>query len=40
MSAFYETVVEEATLAWLEHLGYAIKHAAGDSEGMMRNFYE
>src|SRR5437879_1043798 len=26
MSAFYETVVEESALAWLESLGYAVKH--------------
>lgn len=35
MSNFTETVVEDATLAWLESLGYAVLHgpdiAAGES---------
>ena len=26
MTAFTESVVEEATLAWLEELGYAVLH--------------
>lgn len=35
MTRFTESVVEDAALAWLEVLGYAVKHgpviAAGDS---------
>jgi hypothetical protein len=31
--SFTESVVEDAALAWLESLGYAIKHAAGDRAG-------
>ena len=26
MASFAESVVEDATLAWLESLGYAVKH--------------
>lgn len=33
MSDFTESVVEEAALAWLESLGYAIKHGPDISPG-------
>lgn len=38
MSNFTETVVEDATLAWLESLGYAVLHGpdipAGEPAGL------
>ena len=33
VSNFIESVVEEASLAWVESLGYAIKHGPGDRAG-------
>ena len=33
MSAFSESVVEDAALAWLESLGYAVKHGLDIAPG-------
>ena len=33
MTAFSESVVEDAALAWLESLGYAIKHGPENAPG-------
>jgi type I restriction enzyme R subunit len=33
MSAFTESAVEEATLAWLEILGYAVPHGSDIAAG-------
>ena len=35
MSAFIESIVEEATLAWLEALGYAILHGPDIAAGTL-----
>jgi len=34
MTAFTESIVEDATLAWLESLGYAVLHGPGIAAGM------
>ena len=42
MSAFYEAVVEGAALAWLESLGYTIKHDPASGPGELfseRTYY-
>jgi len=33
MTAFSETVVEDATLAWLDALGYTVLHGAAIAAG-------
>jgi type I restriction enzyme R subunit len=33
MTTFTESVVEDATLAWLESLGYVVKHGPGIAPG-------
>ena len=36
---FTESVVEQAALAWLESLGYVVKHGADIAPGLVRPPY-